>query len=157
DAGLVVGMPVQARPDALPRRTLEDDRDARPEEVALEVAALELALLDDPNRHVVVPLAGDAAASSAPPVGARDTRRARGPQLELAVGNRLPAHFAHAEGAVVHARLGGIQLRQLGEVVGARALRLLPLEGEGEALRVVLLVDPVAAGRAHGEIGRAHV
>src|SRR5690606_40861822 len=112
DAGLVVGMPVQARPDALPRRTLEDDRDARPEEVALEVAALELGLLDDPNRHVVVPLAGDAAASSAPPIAARDTRRARGPQLELTLGDRRPAPLAHAEGAVVHARLAGIQLRR---------------------------------------------
>src|SRR5690606_2128295 len=120
DEGLVVGMPVQARPDALPRRALEDDRDARPEEVALEVAALELGLLDDPNRHVVVPLAGDAAASSAPPIGAGDTRRARGPQLELTLGDRPPAHLAYPEGAGVHACLGGIQLRQLGEVVGAR-------------------------------------
>src|SRR5690606_31708976 len=75
DEGLVVGMPVQPRSDALPRDALEDDRDARAEEIPLEIAVLELGLLDDPNRHVVVPLAGVAAVSSAPPVGARDTRR----------------------------------------------------------------------------------
>src|SRR5690606_575276 len=40
--------------------------------------------------------------------------------------------------------------RELAQVVGTRALRLLPLEGEREALGVVLLVDPVAAGLAHG-------
>jgi hypothetical protein len=71
--------------------------------------------------------------------------------------NRRPTPRADTVGAGIQPRLGVIEFEEFGQVLGARTLSRLPLEGQGEAFRVVLLVCPVAPGAAYGDEARLDV